>query len=416
MVEDSIQSSQFHGGSAPGPLSHIKVLDLSRSLAGPWAAQVFSDFGADVIKVEHPKGGDECRIWGPPFLEGTSDSPYFLMANRGKRSITLDLSRPEAQEVVRRLAQRSDVLIENYKVGGLAKFGLSYEDLRKVNPRLIYCSVTGFGQDGPRSGQAAYDFAIQAMSGLMSITGVPEGSPGAGPQKVGVPIVDIITGLYAAIGALVGLVQRERTDSGEHIDLALLDAAIAGISSRVMSYLLSGAVPKRTGNLHPTIQPQDAYVCIDGSIAIAVGNDTQFVRLCDMLGRSELAADEKYKTNASRVRNSALLRSILTDIFKGWKRDALVSSLEDAGVPCSPINSIAEAVTDPQVVHRGLVRDAPHRLVQKAPQVSNPLKFASWGKAALRAHPGLGEHSSQILAELGYSGCEVEALCAKGIS
>jgi len=394
-------------GASAGPLSHITVLDLSRSLAGPWAAQVFADFGASVIKVERPGEGDECRIWGPPFLEGTEDSPYFLMSNRGKRSITLDLSRPEAQSIVRRLAERTDVLIENYKVGGLEKFGLGYDDLKRLNDRLVYCSVTGFGQTGPRAAQPAYDFAIQAMSGLMSVTGVPDGAPGGGPQKVGVPIVDIVTGLYAAIGALVGLVQRERTGSGDHVDLALLDAAIAGISSRVMSYLLSGSVPRRTGNLHPTIQPQDAYRCADGNVAIAVGNDIQFVRLCGVIGQEELPRDARFKTNDARVRNAAVLAPLLETVFLGWKRDDLVLALERAGVPVSPINSIAEAVADPQIAHRRLVRDAPHRTVAGAPQVGNPLLFKSWGTPDLRAHPGIGEHTGEILQELGFEPGEI---------
>lgn len=415
MVDPLNAEGSLPAGASGGPLSHITVLDLSRSLAGPWAAQVFSDFGASVIKVERPGEGDECRPWGPPFLEGTGDSPYFLMSNRGKRSITLDLARPEAQEVVRRLAKRADVLIENYKVGSLAKFGLAYQDLKKINDRLVYCSVTGFGQTGPRANQAAYDFAIQAMSGLMSVTGVPDGRPGGGPQKVGVPIVDIITGLYAAIGALIGLVQRGRTGQGDHVDLALLDAAIAGISSRVMSYLLSGSTPQRTGNLHPTIQPQDAYTCADGSVAIAVGNDKQFSRLADVIGQPALADDDRFRTNDARVRNSALLGPLLASAFLSWKRDDLVDALEESGVPCSPINSIAEAVADVQVAHRRLVRDAPHRQVPTTPQVANPIKFVSWGDPPLRQHPGVGEHTSEILAEIGYNDDEIAKLVNGGV-
>ncbi|HSV44363.1 MAG TPA: CaiB/BaiF CoA-transferase family protein [Ramlibacter sp.] len=391
-----------------GPLSHITVLDLSRSLAGPWACQIFSDFGATVIKVERPGAGDEARAWGPPFLKdatgaSTGDSPYFLMSNRGKKSITLDISKPQAQEIVRALARKADVLVENYKVGGLAAYGLAYDDLKADNPGLVYCSVTGFGQSGPRSGQAAYDFAIQAMSGLMSITGEVDGRPGAGPQKVGVPIIDIVTGLYAAIGALVGLVQRGQTSRGDYIDLALLDAAIAGISSRVMSYLLSGVTPTRQGNRHATIQPQDVFDCADGQIALAVGNDGQFAKFCHVLERPDLARDARFATNGARLVHIEELLPLLRPLLAAWNKQQLADALDAAGVPCSAINNIAEVLLDPQVVHRGVVAPAPHARAGEVPQVVNPLKFKGSVGLPLRAHAALGEHTDEVLRELGYS-------------
>lgn len=407
-------------GAAKGPLSHITVLDLSRSLAGPWACQVFADFGANVIKVERPGNGDEARAWGPPFLKdadgnSTGDSPYFLMSNRGKRSITVDLNQPDGQAIVRKLAERADVLVENYKVGGLAGFGLAYDDLKLANPRLVYCSVTGFGQSGPRSGQAAYDFGIQAMSGLMSITGESDGVPGGGPQKVGVPIVDIVTGLYAAVGALVGLVQRERTATGDFVDLALLDAAIAGISSRVMSYLLSGTTPGRLGNRHATIQPQDMFECADGQIAIAVGNDGQFGKLCQVLALPTLAGDPKFALNRARLVNLEELLAILRENLARWRKHDLAEALGRAGIPCSAINTIPEALEDAQVRHRGVLAYAPHPVAGRVAQIANPLKFRGSERIPLRQHPRLGEHSDELLREHGYSAESIADLRTRAV-
>lgn len=417
---DAAATSQIVQGGAKGPLSHITVLDLSRSLAGPWACQIFSDFGASVIKVERPGDGDEARAWGPPFLKdgqgnSTGDSPYFLMSNRGKRSITVDLAHPEGQAIVRALALKADVLVENYKVGGLAAFGLSYDDLKAANPGLVYCSVTGFGQSGPRSGQAAYDFAVQAMSGLMSITGETDELPGGGPQKVGVPIVDVVTGLYAAIGALVGLLQREKTQKGDFIDLALLDAAIASISSRAMSYLLSGQTPKRHGNRHATIQPQDSFACADGQIAIAVGNDGQFDKLCKVLAMPELAADPKFKTNGARLVNVEELLVILRATFAKWSKHELADALDRAGVPCSAINTLPEALDDAQARHRGVVAYAPHALAGQVPQIANPLKFKGSEGLPLRQHPRLGEHTDELLRELGYNPDQIAQLRQRAV-
>ncbi|MCO6385324.1 CaiB/BaiF CoA-transferase family protein [Oceanicola sp. 502str15] len=404
---------------ADAPLSHIKVLDLSRSLAGPWACQVFADFGADVIKCERPGVGDEARIWGPPFLNdadgnSTGDSVYFLTSNRGKRSITVNLSSPEGQKIIRALAADADVLVENYKVGDMGRFGLSYDDLKEINPHLVYCSISGFGQSGPRNRQAAYDFAIQGMSGLMSVTGEADGRPGAGPQKVGVPIVDIITGLYGAIGALVGLVQRGKTGKGDFVDVALLDCAIAGITSQVMSHLLSGKTPGRLGNRHPTIQPQDLFSCRDGDILIAVGNDAQYQKFCAAIGRADLAADERFITNRGRTDNVEALLPLIRVELANWEKADLADTLDKAGVPCSPINTIPEILADPQVVHRGVIREAPHPVTGSVKQVVSPVRIGSRADAAPRGHPALGQHVGEVLGQLGYSEEDIEGLKARG--
>src|SRR6476660_8694393 len=295
-----------------GPLSHIRVLDLSRIMAGPWATQVLADLGADVIKVERPGVGDDTRTWGPPFLKDASGQPtkeagYYLSVNRAKRSITLELDKPEGQAVVRALATRSDIVLENFKVGTLRRFALDYESLKAVNPRIIYCSVTGFGQTGPKREAAAYDFMIQAMGGLMSITGERDGTPGGGPQKVGVPIVDLMTGMYAAVGVLAALARRNETGQGDYIDLAMLDVQSAFLANQAMNWLISGNAPKRGGNRHPNIQPQDVFPCADGFIALAVGNDAQFGRLAETLGHPEWREDARFATNPARVQNHSSL-------------------------------------------------------------------------------------------------------------
>ena len=401
-------------------LGHIKVLDLSRSLAGPWACQVFSDFGAEVIKCERPGTGDEARTWGPPFLEGengekTTDSAYFLTSNRGKKSITVNLAEPEGQKIIRALAADADVLVENYKVGDMERFGLSYDVMREVNPRLVYCSISGFGQSGPRSRQAAYDFAIQGMSGLMSVTGEADGRPGAGPQKVGVPVVDIITGLYGAIGALVALVQREQTEKGDFVDVALLDCAIAGITSQVMSHVLSGKVPARQGNRHPLIQPQDRIACADGDILIAVGNDAQYQKLCQALNRPDLAKDERFILNKGRVENvEVLLAAIGEEMAKYGKAD-LAQRFENAGVPWSPINTIPEILADPQVLHRGVVKQAPHSVTGTVDQVVSPVRLKSQRGIPLRGHAQLGEHVGEVLGQLGYDEAAIADLKERGV-
>ena len=403
-----------------GPLSHLRVLDLSRIMAGPWASQVLADLGAEVIKVERPGAGDDTRAWGPPFHKDaqgkdTKEAGYYLSVNRGKRSVTVALDKPEGQALIRQLAARSDILLENYKVGTLQKFGLGYEDLKKVNPKLIYCSVTGFGQDGPRKDQAAYDFLIQAMGGLMSITGERDDKPGGGPQKVGVPIVDLMTGMYAAVGMLAAVARREQTGQGEYIDLAMLDVQVGFLANQAMNHLVSGRVPKRAGNAHPNIQPQDVFPCRDGSVVIVVGNDGQFAKFCEALGKTEWAKDERFATNPSRVRNLATLNPMIIDELKKQDRAHWVQALEAVGVPCGPINSIPEAFADPQVVHRGMRFDLPHPSGAPVPQVANPLRFAEAPLAPRHAPPLLGEHTAAVLGELGLSAADIDNLRTKGV-
>src|SRR3954462_4526080 len=306
--------------TAAGPLSHVKVLDLSRILAAPWAGQILADLGAEVIKVERPGAGDDTRTWGPPFLkdaqgQDTKEAGYYLAVNRGKRSITLSLEKPEGQEIVRQLAKRADIVLENYKAGTLKRYGLDEASLREINPRLIYCSVTGFGQTGPRRDQPAYDFLIQAMGGLMSVTGEKDGRPGGGPQKVGVPIVDLMTGMYAAVSVLAALARRNETGRGDYIDIGMLDVGVACLANQAMNYLVSGKVPRRTGNAHPNIQPQDVFATRNGHMVLVVGNDGQFAKCCEVLERPEWAADERFASNAGRVRNLALLRPAIAEIL-----------------------------------------------------------------------------------------------------
>ncbi|SAI65417.1 acyl-CoA transferase [Bordetella ansorpii] len=401
-------------------LSNIKVLDLSRVLAGPWASQILADLGADVIKVERPGRGDDTRSWGPPFLkdedgEDTADGAYFVATNRGKRSITLDLQTAEGQELVRTLCRDADVVLENYKVGTLARLGLDYESLSEVNPRLVYCSVTGFGQTGPRAAEPAYDFLIQAMGGLMSVTGERDDKPGGGPQKVGVPIVDLSTGVYAALGIVAALLRRTQTGRGEYVDVAMLDVQVGLLANQAMNFLLGNRVPRRTGTAHPNIQPQRTFACADGDIIIVVGNDAQFVTLCDVIGRPELARDERFATNGRRVRNQAELDPILDEILASQPRAHWLAKLKDAGVPAGSINSVAEVFEDEQVVHRGMLRHLPHPAAGLVPQVMTPLRFGGADLRVDRAPPLLGEHTHEVLAELGLSDARIEDYRARKI-
>jgi crotonobetainyl-CoA:carnitine CoA-transferase CaiB-like acyl-CoA transferase len=402
-----------------GPLSHIKVLDLSRILAAPWAGQILADLGAEVIKVERPGVGDDTRAWGPPFLKGadgtdTKEAGYYLAVNRGKRSITVSLDKPEGQRIVRELAMKADIVLENYKAGTLARYGLDGDSLRKLNPRLIYCSVTGFGQTGPRRDQPAYDFLIQAMGGLMSVTGEKDGRPGAGPQKVGVPIVDIMTGMYTAVSVLAALARRNETGTGDAIDIGMLDVQVATLANQAMNYFVSGKVPQRNGNAHPNIQPQDVYACADGDVILVVGNDGQFGKLCAVLARPQWASDARFATNAQRVRCIGELSALLRERFVAWERDKLIAALDAAGVPCGAINNVAEVFLDPQVKARGMLQHAPHPSGVDVAQVASPMRFTHSPLDTQPAPPLLGQHSDEILSELGYAAADIAALRAAG--
>jgi crotonobetainyl-CoA:carnitine CoA-transferase CaiB-like acyl-CoA transferase len=372
--------------------------------------------GADVIKVERPGSGDDIRSWGPPFLKDkdgkAGDAGYFLAVNRGKRSITVDLNTPRGQKIVRELAKRSDILLENYKVGTLAKFGLSYDALKKVNPRLIYCSVTGFGQTGPRKDAAAYDFMIQALGGLMSVTGERDDLPGGGPQKVGVPIVDIMTGMYTAVAVLAALARRDQTGKGDFIDIGMLDVMVSFLLNQSMNYLLSGKVPQRNGNRHPNIQPQDVYATSNGHMVLAVGNDGQFEKLCAVMGRPELATDERFATNAGRVRNLPVLSAIIRESLAQRETATWVELLEAAGVPSGPINTIPDVFKDPQVVHRQMLIELPHPTAGSVPSIASPMRFQEAPISYEKAPPLVGQHSEEILRELGLSEDEVPATAA----
>jgi len=403
-----------------GPLSHIKVLDLSRILAGPWSGQVLADLGADVIKVERPKVGDDTRSWGPPFLkdpEGneTRESGYYLSANRGKRSVTVDLNTPEGQEIVRALAADADILLENYKVGTLAKFGLDYASLKAVNPGLIYCSVTGFGQDGPKAENAAYDFMIQAMGGLMSVTGERDDLPGGGPQKVGVPIVDLMTGMYTSVAVLAALARRAETGQGDYIDIGMLDVMVGSVANQGMNYLVSGKTPGRNGNKHPNIQPQDVFACADGHIVLVVGNDGQFAKFCEVAGKPEWVADERFASNGARVRNRDTLLPLMVALFRERPMREWATLLDGAGVPCSPINTIPQVFEDEQVKHRKMLIEMPHPTAGSVPQIRSPMRFQDAELTFDRAPPLLGQHTNEVLAGLGFDEQRIARWARDGI-
>jgi len=376
---------------------------------------MLADLGAEVIKVERPGTGDDTRAWGPPFLkdkngENSKESGYYLGVNRGKKSITVDISKPRGQDIIKALAKDADIILENYKVGTLGRYHLDYDSIRKINEKIIYCSITGFGQTGPKSNQLAYDFLIQAMGGLMSVTGEKDQNPGGGPQKVGIPIIDLITGSYATIGILAALASREVTGQGEYIDMSMLDVQVGLLSNQAMNYLMTGKTPLRNGNAHPNIQPQDVFKCSDGQIVLAVGNDSQFEKLCEALELTELCNDQRFKTNAQRIKNLLELRSLLDQAFIKNSRSYWTQKMQDAEVPCGPINSIAEALNDPQIVHRQMVRELDHPISGKVPQVMTPFHFTNSSIKVDQAPPLLGQHTLSILSDLGLSDDEIQKL------
>ncbi|KWE54326.1 CoA-transferase [Burkholderia ubonensis] len=402
-----------------GALSHIRVLDLTRVLAGPWCAQTLADFGADVIKVERPGAGDDTRHWGPPYLKDangadTAEAAYYLAANRNKRSVTVDIATPEGQQIVRELAAQSDVVLENYKVGQLKKYGLDYDSLRAVKPDLVYCSVTGFGQTGPYAHRAGYDFIIQGIGGFMSITGERDGEPGGGPQKAGVAISDLATGLYSTIAVLAALAHRDRTGEGQYIDMALLDVQVALLANMNTNFLASGKPPVRWGNAHPNIVPYQTFQTRDGWIIVAVGNDGQFRKFVEAGGRAELADDERFATNPARVRHRETLVPILADMVRTLDKDAWIAALEAAGVPCGPINDLEEVFDDEQVVARGMQVELPHPCGANVKLVRNPIRMSATPPDARSAPPLLGAHTDAVLRELlGYDDERIAALKAK---
>ncbi|CAO3377591.1 CaiB/BaiF CoA transferase family protein [Azospirillum argentinense] len=398
----------------PGPLSHVRVLELSRVLAGPWAAQTLADLGADVIKVERPGAGDDTRAWGPPWAG--EESAYFLSTNRGKRSITIDFERPEGQELVRKLAAQADVVIENFKVGGLVKYGLDYDSLKAINPGLVYCSITGFGQDGPYAKRAGYDFMIQGMGGLMSITGQPDAEAGGGPVKVGVAVTDVFTGLYATVGVLGALAHRDRTGEGQWVNLALLDVQVAVLANQAMNYLVGGKAPQRLGNAHPNIVPYQAFATLDGHIILAVGNDGQFTKFCQVAGRPELAQDPRYATNPARVANRKELVPILELLLEQRTSRDWLSALEAVGVPCGPINDVSQVFADPHVQARRIHQDLPHPTAGTVPTVASPIRYSATPIEHTVAPPTLGQHTDAVLEEaLGLCAADIAALREKGV-
>ena len=392
--------------AAPKPLEGVRVLELARILAGPWIGQTLADLGADVVKVERPGTGDDTRTWGPPFVAATDggdlSAAYFHSCNRGKRSITVDFETAEGQETIRRLAAKADVLLENFKVGGLAKYGLDYESLKAVNPRLIYCSVTGFGQNGPYSERAGYDFMIQAMGGIMDLTGEPDGEP----QKIGVAFADIFTGVYGVVGVMAALRRRDATGVGGHVDMALFDTQVSVLANQALNFLVSGKAPRRMGNAHPNIVPYQVFPVADGHIVIATGNDGQYVKLCNVLGAPELAQDPTYATNALRVKHRKVLCDRLAELTRTFPRAELLAGLEKAGVPAGPINTVADVFDDPQAIHRGLRidLDAPVAAAGTIPSVRTPLMIDGVPQVSDRHSPRLGEHTDDVLADPAWTG------------
>ena len=386
-------------------LGHLRVLDMSRILAGPWASQILADMGAEVIKIERPDQGDDTRSWGPPYAkdqqgQDTSESAYYLSTNRGKKSVTVDITQEAGQKIIRQLARESDVMLENFKVGGLKKYGLDYESLKKINPQIIYCSITGFGQTGPYANRPGYDFAIQGMGGLMSITGKPDDVPGGGPQKVGVALADITSGLYATIAILAALANRYETGEGQYIDLALLDVQTAVLANQAMNYLTTGQAPVRLGNEHPNIVPYQSFATANGYVILAVGNDAQFKRFCELANHAELADDLRFTTNRERVRNRAILIPIIEKIMKQRNSEEWLQKLDEENIPCGPINTIDKVFENEQIQHRGMQLKMSHPVAEEISMVANPIQFSKTPNKYDRPPPLLGEHTGEILTEL----------------
>ncbi len=403
-----------------GALSGIRVLDLSRVLAGPWATQILADLGAEVIKIERPGVGDETRAWGPPYQKDcdgldTTESAYYLCANRNKKSVTIDIASPQAGEILRQLASQCDVLVENFKVGGLRRYGLNYEAIKQVAPRIVYCSITGFGQTGPYASRPGYDFLIQAAGGLMSVTGRADGEQGAGPIKAGVAVADILTGLYATIGILAALRSREQTGLGQYLDMSLLDVQVACMANQATNFFMSGKPPRRLGNGHPNVVPYQDFVTSDGSIILAIGNDSQFRKFCTVSGHPELGTDPRYAKNTARLENCPALLAILRKIMLERSSLQWIELLSEAGVPCGPINDLAQVFADPQVQARELRLDLPHRF-GVASSVANPIRLSETPVAYRRGPPTLGEHTQEVLQDwLKLSDGEVAELRREGV-
>ena len=409
----------------PAALAGVRVLDLSRVLAGPWCTQTLADLGADVIKVERPAsdghpGGDDTRGWGPPFLKDrdgydTAEAAYYLGCNRNKRSITVDLAQPEGQALIRRLASECDVLVENFKVGDMARYGLDAATLIAVQPRLVYCSITGFGQTGPYRDRAGYDYAVQGLGGLMSVTGERDDRPGGGPQKVGVAVADLFTGLYATIAIQAALRHRDASGQGQYIDMALLDTQVAMLANLGANYLVTGVAPQRAGNAHQNIVPYQVFAVADGHLILAVGNDGQFVRFCEVAGQPELARDERFLRNADRVRHRELLTPLLDKVMLTRSKQQWLSALEAAKVPCGSINDLAEVFADPQVQAREMAVPTPHPLTDSLRLVGSPMKLSATPVQVRRAPPLLGQHTDEVLTELGIDDAERARLRALGV-
>jgi formyl-CoA transferase len=405
----------------PGPLSHLTVLDLSRVLAGPWCTQLLADLGAEVIKIEKPGSGDDTRSWGPPFLKetqgrDTGEAAYYLACNRGKKSVAVDFTQSEGQAIVRDLARGADIVVENFKVGGLKKYRLDYPSLAAINPRLVYCSITGFGQTGPYRERAGYDFIIQGMGGFMSVTGERDDLPGGGPQKAGIAISDLMTGMYACTAILAAIEHRKLANAGQYIDVSLFDTQVAMMAVMNMNYLVSGTPPGRAGNAHQNIVPYQVFACADGHLILAVGNDAQFARFCEVAGRTEWARDPRFAANAERVRQRDELVPMIEAVLRTRAQASWLAALESVGVPCGPINRLDQVFADPQLLARGMRIDLPHPLSGTVPQVGNPLHFSATPVAYTQAPPLLGEHTTAVLSQrLGLSAESLADLAARGI-